>query len=82
MRKSGVRRKPAAAFLSVRHAVLLAFAAASLTVSAAEPKPNILLIVSDDHGYADTGFQGCKDIPTPHLDRLAPRGFALHAAAT
>ena len=39
----------------------------------AEPpplKPNILLILSDDQGYADVGFHGCKDIPTPHLDRL------------
>jgi arylsulfatase A-like enzyme len=52
--------------------------------AAADPKPNILLIVSDDHGYADVGFQGCKDIPTPHLDRLASegmhctRGYASH----
>ncbi len=37
-------------------------------------RPNILLIVSDDHGYADTGFNGCKDIPTPNLDRLAKSG--------
>jgi arylsulfatase A-like enzyme len=37
-------------------------------------KPNVLLIVSDDQGYADTGFNGCKDIPTPHLDRLAKSG--------
>jgi len=42
---------------------------------AAVGKPNILLIVSDDQGYADTGFQGCKDIPTPHLDRLAGTGL-------
>lgn len=34
-------------------------------------EPNVLLIVADDLGYADVGFQGCKDIPTPHLDRLA-----------
>jgi arylsulfatase A-like enzyme len=39
------------------------------------PKPNILVIVSDDHGYADVGFQGCKDIPTPNLDRLAASGL-------
>lgn len=39
------------------------------------PRPNILLIVSDDQGYADAGFQGSKDIPTPHLDRLAARGI-------
>ncbi len=38
-------------------------------------RPNVLVIVSDDHGYADTGFQGCKDIPTPHLDRLAHEGL-------
>jgi arylsulfatase A-like enzyme len=38
------------------------------------PKPNVLLIVSDDQGYADVGFQGCKDIPTPNLDRLASGG--------
>lgn len=43
-------------------------------LAAAAEKPNVLLIVSDDHGYADVGFQGCKDIPTPHLDRLAASG--------
>ncbi len=37
-------------------------------------RPNVLLIVSDDQGYADTGFQGARDIPTPHLDRLAKAG--------
>ena len=41
----------------------------------AADKPNILVILSDDQGYMDTGFQGCKDIPTPHLDRLARSGL-------
>jgi arylsulfatase A-like enzyme len=43
---------------------------------AAEPvaRPNILLIVGDDMGYADVGFQGCQDIPTPNLDALAASG--------
>ena len=45
------------------------------TQAAEAPRPNILVIVSDDHGYADVGFQGCKDIPTPHLDRLAKEGL-------
>jgi arylsulfatase A-like enzyme len=44
--------------------------------AAAEPrrKPNVLIIVADDLGYADVGFQGCKDIPTPHINRLAAGG--------
>jgi arylsulfatase A-like enzyme len=43
-------------------------------VTAANAKPNILVIVGDDMGYADVGVQGCKDIPTPHLDSIAASG--------
>ena len=39
-----------------------------------DTRPNILIILADDLGYADVGFQGCRDIPTPHLDRLATSG--------
>ena len=42
--------------------------------SLAADKPNILFIVGDDMGYADVGFHGCKDIPTPNLDALAKSG--------
>ncbi len=38
-------------------------------------KPNIVLIVCDDMGYADAGFNGCKDIPTPALDAIAANGI-------
>jgi len=38
-------------------------------------KPNIILIYSDDHGFADLGAQGVdKDIRTPNLDALARDG--------
>ncbi|MFO0945867.1 MAG: sulfatase [Planctomycetota bacterium] len=41
---------------------------------AAGRKPNVVLIVADDLGYADLGFQGGKEIPTPNLDGLAKGG--------
>jgi len=55
---------------------VLTFIAATFpsSIRAAESKPNILFIVGDDMGYADVGFHGCKDIPTPNLDALAASG--------
>lgn len=35
-----------------------------------DPRPNILLILADDLGFEDLGFQGSKDIKSPHLDKL------------
>lgn len=52
--------------------------AAALSASArAEAPPNVLLIVSDDQGYADLGCFGSDEAITPHLDRLAADGVRL-----
>jgi arylsulfatase A-like enzyme len=53
---------------------LLALLISCLATLAADRKPNILVIVSDDQGYADVGFNGGKAVPTPHLDALAASG--------
>jgi len=39
--------------------------------------PNIVVIFTDDQGYADVGVFGASDIPTPHLDGLAAEGLRL-----
>ncbi|MEO0477615.1 MAG: sulfatase-like hydrolase/transferase, partial [Planctomycetota bacterium] len=49
-------------------------------LSHAQAKPNVLVIISDDAGYADFGFQGSKKIPTPNFDKLAARGVAFSSA--
>ncbi|MBM3740172.1 MAG: sulfatase [Acidobacteria bacterium] len=40
----------------------------------AQRRPNIVIILADDLGYNDLGFQGGKDVATPHLDALARAG--------
>lgn len=36
--------------------------------------PNLLILLADDMGYGDVGYQGCRDFPTPNIDALAARG--------
>ncbi|MBI1367477.1 MAG: sulfatase-like hydrolase/transferase [Planctomycetes bacterium] len=36
--------------------------------------PNVIVIFIDDMGYADIGPFGCKDYPTPNIDRMAKEG--------
>ena len=39
--------------------------------------PNILLIMCDDLGWGDVGFNGNSFVKTPHLDYLAEAGMVL-----
>ncbi|MES2462314.1 MAG: sulfatase-like hydrolase/transferase, partial [Armatimonadota bacterium] len=41
--------------------------------------PNIIVIVSDDQGYADVGFHRSKEMKTPNLDALAASGIICTA---
>lgn len=46
----------------------------------AQARPNILLILSDDAGYADFGFHGSTEMKTPALDQLARDGVICEQA--
>ncbi len=62
----------------MKNVLLLGVSIAGLfpvSVQAAAP-PNIIVIFTDDHGWADLGVQGIEqDLRTPHLDALAAGGL-------
>jgi arylsulfatase A-like enzyme len=60
--------------------LLLSLWTASVSTGFAAQKPNIVLIYIDDLGYGDIGVYGCKDIPTPNIDRLAAEGVRCTAS--
>ncbi len=52
---------------------------------AATKQPNVVIFYADDLGWGETGAQGNKDIPTPHIDSIAKNGLRFtngYVAAT
>ena len=64
----------------LRHFLVLIVMVWSFSHVNCQDKPNIILILSDDAGYADFGFQGSKEMKTPHLDKLASEGVRFAQA--
>lgn len=50
--------------------------------STGDSRPNIVLIMSDDHTWCDVGYEGHPDLKTPNLDRLAKEGMRFNHAYT
>jgi arylsulfatase A-like enzyme len=76
---------PGLAKVARRLGIASAFAAAALLASptdagadepvgASAPRPNIIMIMADDLGYGDVGFNGQQDVATPNIDALAQGG--------
>ncbi|MEQ8211358.1 MAG: sulfatase-like hydrolase/transferase [Lacipirellulaceae bacterium] len=59
----------------MKYSICLVFL--SLSSLASAQRPNIIVIMADDMGYADAGFTGSTDIRTPHLDALAASGVTF-----
>ncbi|MCD6354696.1 MAG: sulfatase-like hydrolase/transferase, partial [Prolixibacteraceae bacterium] len=58
------------------------FSFAVITNIYAQEKPNVIVIMADDLGYADVGFNGSTEIPTPNIDRIAESGVTFTSGYT
>lgn len=62
----------------VRYSLTLAcIVLASGLVSVADDRPNIILLMGDDHGWDETGYNGHPHLKTPVLDEMAATGLRL-----
>ena len=68
--------------MRIRRTATGIFMALTCLVASAAEKPNLIVIMCDDLGYADVGFNGCKDIPTPHIDSIARNGIRFTSGYT
>jgi arylsulfatase A-like enzyme len=71
--------------MPMRFSLLYVLLLASFHTARATPiaKPNIIVVLADDHGYGDvSAYNPQSKIPTPHLDRLASGGMRFTDAHT
>ncbi|MBC6998028.1 sulfatase-like hydrolase/transferase [Cytophaga sp. FL35] len=63
-----------------KFALCITLLGCSIWSKAQDDRPNILMILCDDLGYGDVGFNGSKDIRTPEMDKLAKTGTIFTSA--
>jgi arylsulfatase A-like enzyme len=61
-------------------AALAACAVSGCSAENSKEQPNVLVVLLDDAGYNDFGFNGSKDLQTPNIDKLASEGMIFSDA--
>ena len=72
-RREGRGRSPCRVLRRVCAAIAVAWACTA--IAADPPRPNVLVIITDDHGHGDVSCYGATDTRTPHIDGLAAEGM-------
>lgn len=57
--------------------LLAALFLSSVSLFAANDRPNVILLMGDDHGWEETGYNGHPHLKTPVLDEMAATGLRL-----
>lgn len=58
--------------------LFIPFLASCQSVKAKDERPNIILIMADDQGWGDTGYNGHPFVKTPNLDAMAKVSFVMN----
>lgn len=57
--------------------VISIFPSLTTLTSAASPRPSVVVMLADDAGWGDYGFNGNRQLQTPNIDRIAQEGAVL-----
>ena len=60
------------------HSIALILVLLSAAVVHAAERPNVILVMADDQGWGDTGYNGHPQLKTPNLDAMAAAGLRLN----
>ena len=63
---------------TIKIVIFIAFFCVNYSGMAADELPNIILVMADDMGWGDPGYNGNKIIHTPHLDQMSREGIRFN----
>ncbi len=61
----------------MRYALIMLLTLTQSVFAQTNPRPNIILLMSDDQGWGETGYRGHPQLRTPALDDMAANGLRM-----